>query len=980
MNWLELKGLCSRMALGFGLSFSVLTGMQAAESLETALTRIAAEMTVDTALPRLTPRPKCVTGTEMPLMTLNGTWEFSAGKGIAFKPIQVPGEWVMQGFTVNPEETAVYRRVFNCPADWQGKRIKIRFDAVHSVCSVSVNGKMIGNHEGGFVPFEFDITDAAAAGDNLLTVRVKSESIADKVSCISQYAAHPVGGLIRKVTLFTVPDCYAASEKITAVPFEDVGIVNYHAEMMNRSGVPAASHMVFRVKNADGDVVSTEKTESIMLQPDSFTAVQAWMHVKSPKLWSSEVPYLYTLEITQMSGEKTLSVHTLRFGIREVKLFGNKMFVNGRPVKLLGVCRHEIHPLSGRSLSPELCRRDVELFRAANVNCIRTSHYPPSEEFLDACDELGVFVECEAAVCWIKHNASPIWEKWDYKDPKYFPYFLRPNLDQLAAYGNHPSIVMWSLANESLWSPLWAKVLETVKKIDPTRPFLFHDQCWGGYNNGGSKAADVANFHYPSESNPDMWSDAGRPVWFGEYVHVQCYNRKELATDPWIREDWGRPVARMVDLMWEQPGSLGGTVWNGIDDVFHLPDSTLCGYGHWGVIDGWRRIKPEYRGLQNAYTPFRILASETVVGKPIRMTIQNRHNFLNLSQDTITWRCVKPGDEDRSWFGRRWDGLFGNDRDGTLKLNIAPHNVGEAVIDGSFEDGDKLIVTVIDPRGVEVASHTLMVGAPALAVAQSGATQLVAIDPTSQQLSSPHFQIPFPVPMVLALNNAGGADGPAGRTLSNQIEPFTPVEAWTWHVDPANENRFTGTGTLGTGVLEFEKLSPKRIKINYSITVSKAVNPRQWGMVMTLPRRMDTLHWNRNNIQGGYSENDIGRPIGTATANPSMLKTVEAPGVCPVNPYNLDSNALGTNDFRSTKTDILFAGLSDSAQHGLRLRPTEESPLSVRSWVDQETIRFLAAAFNTGGADHFFSTHYAKERRPLKKDDTIKGSFILEMQ
>jgi beta-galactosidase/beta-glucuronidase len=117
----------------------------------------------------------------------------------------VPGEWAMQGFEVPPGGFATYTREVEVPADWSGTIVKLRFDAVHAVCEVLVNGQAVGGHEGGFVPFELDVTKAIRPGRNEIRVRVQSESIADAVSCISQYAAHQVGGLIRKVTLFAVP-------------------------------------------------------------------------------------------------------------------------------------------------------------------------------------------------------------------------------------------------------------------------------------------------------------------------------------------------------------------------------------------------------------------------------------------------------------------------------------------------------------------------------------------------------------------------------------------------------------------------------------------------------------------------------------------------------------------------------------------------------------------------------------------------------
>jgi beta-galactosidase/beta-glucuronidase len=107
-----------------------------------------------------------------------------------------------------------------------------------------------------------------------------------------------------------------------------------------------------------------------------------------------------------------------------------------------------------------------------------------------------MFVESEASLCWIQHGASPVWQTWNYLDTQYLPHMVRANQDNVLAGRNHPCIIIWSLGNESRWSPLWERVLEEVKKLDPLRPTAFHDQCWGAYNNATSKA-DIANYHYP---------------------------------------------------------------------------------------------------------------------------------------------------------------------------------------------------------------------------------------------------------------------------------------------------------------------------------------------------------------------------------------------------------------------------------------------------------------------------------------------------
>lgn len=915
-------------------------------------------------MPKTTPRPVAVGGVKKALLSLNGTWEFAANGVDGFKPIQVPGEWKMQGFDVPAKGFALYRRSFSVPADWKGSQVKLRFDSVHAVCEVFINGKEVAKHEGGFVPFELDVTRFVKPGsDNQLEVRVQSESTADSVSCISQYAAHQVGGILRKVTLFAVPDVYVASEKnsTTLDPTFKDAVWHYTADVQNSTEGERKVELSVTLDDALGKSVGSQ-TKTLTLGGGKSEEVSFEIPVKSAKLWNSETPVLYTAKTSLSAAGKELSKSTLKVGLRQVETKGNLFLVNGMPVKLLAANRHEVHPLRGRSLTEDLCREDARLYKAANANTIRTSHYPPSEEFLEACDEIGLFVESEAAVCWIEHHASPVWRRWNYLNPEYLIYFLRPNLEHISAYRNHPSIIFWSMANESRWSSLWAKVLDVVKRYEQSRPIAFHDQCWGGFNNAKNKA-DVANYHYPSEGKSETWSQEGRPVWFGEYAHLQCYNRRELATDPGIQEDWSRPLQRMVDLMWEQPGCLGGSIWSGIDDVFHLPDGNLCGYGHWGPIDGWRREKPEYHGMRMAYTPFRVFSVQAEEGKPLVLSVQNRQNFLNLKDNDISWKTKS--------------------KSGKIKSDLAPHAKGDLRIEESFKAGEVVTVTVKDPKGVEIAREVVTIpGGKTSETAKSGKKLPLTVSAENDTLvmEKAGQKIALPVPMVLPLNGEGGAAGPAGSTLSNKIEPFTPVSAWTWSRSSAQgaDIQFTGKGEDGEGSLVLTPQADGRLHVKYSVTVNKDINPRQWGVVFELPGEFDTLAWDRKSHWSWYPEDQIGRPVGKVKANPVVREFVEEPGIKPDNAWKDNSNALGTNDFRSTKMNIGKASLVNPKGYAFTIAPVEGQPRpAVRAWVNDKKVRVLVAGFNTGGSDGFFGTHYSAERKPLKKGDVVSAEFII---
>lgn len=906
-------------------------------------------------LPRITPRPAQVAGVQSPLMSLNGTWEFSAEDNDSFKPIQVPGEWVMQGFKVPANKFALYRKTISVPSDWKGQNVRLRFDAINSVCKVRVNGQDIGEHSGGMVPFEMDVTPAIQPGkDNVLEVRVMSESPSDEFSCVSQYATHQVGGLLRKVTLFAVPEVHVASENNWTILDESRknATLHYETDVVNTAKAPRTAQMNLKLKDKDGNAVASIAKEVKMAAGES-KAISSEFPVPNVHLWTSETPYLYTLVCDVAVDGKVIGSHELKVGLRQIEQKGNQLFVNGMPVKLMGICHHEVHPLTGRTITPELCRRDAELYKDSSVNLVRTSHYPPSEEFLQACDELGLFVEVEAAFCWVGLY-SDFWVQNSFFNPEFFTPYLQGNLDTLAANRNHPSVLFWSMANESAWSNLWNKVMQVMKRYEKSRPIAFHDNYGPGSDNPDNQP-DIANCHYPSENDPDAWSREKRPTWFGEYAHLQCYNRVELATDPFIQEDWSRPLQRMADLMWEQPGCLGGAIWSGIDDVFHLPDGNLCGYGHWGPIDGWRRCKPEHHGMRMAYSPVRIFSVEAQPDKPVKLALQNRQNFLNMKENVIEWKS--------------------GDKSGKVNLDLSPHAKGDLILP-SFGAGETVSVSFKSPCGREIAREVVTVAGSADAVGkEKDEKNIVPMEirkDGSRIVSGKALELDLPVPMALSLNGEGG------NKMSNVTVTSTAVESWTWTASPGEgaSVKFQGRGKVGEGEMELVPQEDGRLLVRYQVKLASPVNPRQWGMVFSLPRGFDKIRWQRDSHWSWYPEDHIGRPSGSAKANPSQRKFIEEPGVKPDELWKDYSNALGSNDFRSTKSRIRKASLTNGKASFL-VTPSGKSPQHVRAWVDGDNIRVLVAGYNTGGADRFFNTHYSGERRPLKQGDTISSEFVI---
>lgn len=982
------------------LSFLYFGQCNAQDSLHKVIAQFAFET------PRLSPKPQLVPGVAISSISLNGNWKFNTNENNLSKAgnIRVPGEWVMQGFNVKKGTPAYYFKAFSIPADWIGKRIKIKFDGVSSHGIVIVNGKTIGEHEGSFAPFEFDITPAVKAGVNKLEVIVQCETISDTLACTSQYAAHPVGGILRKVTLFTLPELNI-SDFFYTVRF-DASYTNAQLLLNSNLSAETATHgnatLSYILKDASGKIVPLKNSQKNIevFNYQKTIPVNFSILVNAPKKWNSEQPYLYTLITTLSFNSKIIQVNQQKIGFRQIERRGNQLFVNNHPIKLRGANRHEVHPLLGRSLTPELCKRDVVLFKNGNCNYLRTSHYPPSEEFLDACDELGMFVESEASLCWIQHGASPIWEKWNYLDAKFLPFMVRANVDNVLAGRQHPSVIIWSLGNESRWSPLWERVNTEVKKLEPSRPTSFHDQCWGGFNNAGSKA-DLANYHYPGFNGPAAFEkDKTRPTLFGEYMHTQTYSRREVETDPSVRSDaWANTLKKMVDSVYFYPACLGGAIWSGIDDIFHYTKDSISGYGPWGIIDGWRREKPEYTGMRKAYSPVivsRIVVPENRDKETINLCIENRYNFLNISDLSVTAK-------------------LGN-KTIPFQINVPPLSKGEIKIStkGALST-DVLHLEFKDPDGricqeediaINNTAHSSTEITPAkvkLSFTTTTSDYIINTDHISykinknsgviEEIKSGNAIVVSKGGMIMLVphnEDDGGAPNIAGNNYTQNIKPldYTTLENWKpskvtianhlneeilVHIEGSYEGKLSG-------YQEYLFQTNGELAVTYDYTTltdfTAEANQllRQGGMFFELPKSFDELSWERKGLWSVYPLWDPNRLKGTAKANPLDLKYVEPPLETPSHLWKDNSNKLGSNDFKGTKEHILFASLKDYLHHELYI--SSDYSQSVRAWVDKNQIDLLISGFNGPGSCYFFTG----PRPEFKKGSHLKGSFRITIR
>jgi hypothetical protein len=530
----------------------------------------------------------------------------------------MPNELEMEGLSITSDTEYVLRRSFEVPRDYAGKAIFLRFDGVYSYGRVWINGQYVRDHYGGFTSWDCEITQHVRPGESadlvvVLVARSDDPSVGSKLN---------IAGILRDVSLLALPGVHVEHLQLSASLDEQYlsGLLDVQTYLSGNAATTTVS-IFLSLRDSKGSAVPIQVGERVRTDGSL-----KFGQIRIPNVagWDSEHPNLYELVVELRSGD---DIEILRrpVGFRRIERIGNQIFVNGEPVILRGVCRHDSHPTRGLSPLRQNDERDPGLLRTAHINFVRTSHYPPTEAFLAACDRVGVYVEEETAVAFSDAGAS---------DPALKDRFLSQFGEMLARGHWHPSVILWSLGNESTWGPNFAAELKQVREADPSRPVIF---SWSDTTGADQRLLDIYSSHYPVwDSNLDS---NDYPVLHDEFAHVACYNTDDLRRDPRIRNFWGRSIAIFGKKFFETPGCLGGSIWGGIDAVFLLPDR-IAGTGPWGILDGWRRGKPEFSLTRKAFSPIRledgVLPLPQSGEEPV-ITIGNGYDHTNLKELKIEW-------------------------------------------------------------------------------------------------------------------------------------------------------------------------------------------------------------------------------------------------------------------------------------------------------------------------------------------------------
>ncbi len=878
------------------------------------------------------PLPASTSGVHTPVVSLGGMWKFNPAPASDFwkedmdsstwPSVDMPNEFATLGYRITPNREYPCRRKIGIPADYENQRIFIRFDGVYGYARVWMNGVYLRDHFGGFTSWDCEITDHVKAGQDAdLVLGITDRS--DDISQASYYAKHSVAGIIRDVRLFAVPRNYLSSLVTSATlgaQHKD-GVIHLAAELSSQDFDSAQLVLTLTDDTGKGRPLTPN---TIPISSHTKQTAQE-IAVPAPMRWDAEHPNLYGLEVSLVVDGKTTETLRRKIGFRSVKRAGNQLFVNGQPVKLRGACRHSIHPIYGRAVPVEFDEIDAALFRAANINFVRTSHYPPTEQFLDACDRHGIYVEEETAVCWSNVDGGPS------SNPEFTDRFLSQFQEMVTRDRDHASVLFWSLGNESHWGKNFEVEHRLVVEQDPSRPTIFSYPDTASLD---APAFDIFSKHY-AEVSSDLRSST-YPLLNDEFAHVSCYNLDTLRRDPGIRNFWGESIRRFGDKFLTADGCLGGSIWAGIDEVFLLPDGPV-GYGPWGIIDGWRREKPEYWLTKKAYSPIRIEDRPVPIpeeGSALSIPVKNAFDHTNLKDIDIRWAT-------------------GSGSGSLQSVDVPPHQSSYLEIPPhTWKPGD-IVQLEFHARGILIDQFRLALDPPPPSVPKPQAASASLRQSGDRLLvTGPHFAVTLSrsTGLVSEATFDGQVILKGGPYLDFGGGPLSSHWLLRSCEAAANGGSVTiltaGECKHGEGIesipIEFEIQidGDGLITTRYRIQGEPAGNT-PLGVAYLLPANVEKLAWHRDSLWSIYPADHIGRPNGAALklANHRRLDyrtKPEWPWSEDIGDFFLwgkeNSAIQASNDFRSLKENIWYAACS-LAGSNIRVRAEANADLAVRASV-----------------------------------------------
>jgi len=600
---------------------------------------------------------------------LNGRWRFAyAGTPLdapqdfwredfdasGWAEIRVPSSWQSQGygrpqytnvaypFPVDPPRvptenpTGCYRREFVLDPAWSDRVIVLRFEGVDSAFTVWANGREAGFSKGSRLPAEFDVTPLVRPGRNVLAVRVHQWSDASYLEGQDMWW---LSGIFRDVSICAMPRLHFFDVSVRTF-LDERGrdaVLSVEAVLRNAGAKAAEAGLALRLLDPEGRAALPRAVKArAAVAPGADGRVTLRAAVRAPRKWSAEEPWLYTATLALEGADGAAAqVAALRVGFRSVEMRGGNLLVNGAAVKFKGVNRHDHHPDTGKAVPFEAMERDVRLMKQHNINAVRTSHYPNDPRFCDLCDAYGIYVIDE---CDLETHGFVLVGDWGRlsRDPAWEAAYVDRMERMVHRDRNHPSVILWSLGNESDFGRNHEAMAAAARRIDPTRPIHYERDL-------EAKTADVVSRMYlPVDELERMGKDRGaaKPLILCEYAHA-------MGNGPGgLKEYW--------DVIYRYPRLQGGFVWDWIDQALRhrTPDGRpFLAYGGDfgdepndgaficnGLVFADRTPSPALAEYKKVIEPVGVEAVDLAAGR-VRLT--NRYDFLSLNCLALCWNVTE---------------------------------------------------------------------------------------------------------------------------------------------------------------------------------------------------------------------------------------------------------------------------------------------------------------------------------------------------
>jgi hypothetical protein len=601
-------------------------------------------------------------------------WEFFCTEGQnsgKWTTIKVPSCWELQGFgtyqygmpfygKANPpgiaNEQGKYKLRFKLPEKWKNRIIRIVFEGVMTDCEAIINERScVKLHQGAFYRFKSDITDRVFFGnkENLLEVTVHKESANPSVNLAERRADYwNFGGIFRPVFIEALPPLFIDRTAIDA----DAG-GNFRADVFLGSAISKPAKIRLEFTDADGNSLS-KQTDFLIATGSDKTIIQSKLN--NIKNWTPETPNLYYAKFSLMEGDKILHTVKERFGFRTIEVrSGDGLYINGQRVNIRGVNRHSFRPETGRTLNKQANYDDVKLIKEMNMNAVRLSHYPPDSDFLNACDELGLYVMNELGGWHGKYDTN-VGKK-----------LVR---EMVVRDVNHPSIIWWSNGNEGGHN---LELDSEFEMLDPQkRPVLHPQKNYGGFE----------TMHYRSYGEMQEYMRQPEIFMPTEFLH----GLYDGGLGAGLEDYW--------QIMRNHPRCIGGFLWVFADEGVLRTDlngkiDNVGNYGADGIVGPHHEKEGSFYTVKQIWSPIQITAI-LPDDFDVNLSIENRYDFTNTKDCRFVWtlKSFNNRQEKIIRFGEVKGQNINPHASGTLKLNL-PNN---------WKEADALYVTAYSPFNEEL--------------------------------------------------------------------------------------------------------------------------------------------------------------------------------------------------------------------------------------------------------------------------------------